>query len=95
MEAVVGELQKCRGTQFDPNLVDLVVNSVVIRRVMAEISRASDGGEKAVPREGGSSESVGEQGATRRARRSWLRRLEFRLAYQAVKFDGQRPLVSS
>jgi HD-GYP domain-containing protein (c-di-GMP phosphodiesterase class II) len=72
VEAVVGELQKCRGTQFDPNLVDLVVNSVVIRRVMAEISQASDGGEKAVPREGGSKRVSWGTGATRRARRSWL-----------------------
>ncbi len=72
VEAVVGELQKCRGTQFDPNLVDLVVNSVVIRRVMAEISQASDGGEKAVPREGGSKRVSWGTSATRRARRSWL-----------------------
>ena len=54
VEAVVGELQKCRGTQFDPHLVDLVVNSVVVRRVMAEISYASDAAEKALPWEGGS-----------------------------------------
>jgi putative nucleotidyltransferase with HDIG domain len=37
IEAVVSELQKYRGTQFDPRLVDLVVNSVTIRRVMAEL----------------------------------------------------------
>jgi putative nucleotidyltransferase with HDIG domain len=36
IEAVVTELQKYRGTQFDPRLVDLVVNSVTVRRVMAE-----------------------------------------------------------
>jgi HD-GYP domain-containing protein (c-di-GMP phosphodiesterase class II) len=72
VEAVVGELLKCRGTQFDPNLVDLVVNSVVIRRVMAEISHASDAGEKSVPREGGSKRVSWGQTATRRAKRSWL-----------------------
>ena len=72
VEAVVGELQKCRGTQFDPNLVDLVVNSVVVRRVMAEISFASDGGEKSLPREGGSKRVSWGQGAARRARRTWL-----------------------
>jgi len=71
VEAVVGELLKCRGTQFDPNLVDLVVNSVVIRRVMAEISYASDAGDKAVPREGGS-KRVSWGTATRRTKRSWL-----------------------
>jgi len=72
VEAVVGELQKCRGTQFDPNLVDLVVNSVVIRRVMAEISHASDTTEKTLPREGGSKRVSWGTGAHRRAKRSWL-----------------------
>ncbi len=37
IEAVVSELQKYRGTQFDPKLVDLVVNSVTVRRVMADL----------------------------------------------------------
>ena len=41
IDAVVAELQKYRGTQFDPRLVDLVVNSVTVRRVMAEVSAAS------------------------------------------------------
>jgi len=72
VEAVVGELQKCRGTQFDPNLVDLVVNSVVVRRVMAEISHASDTTEKTLPREGGSKRVSWGTGAHRRAKRSWL-----------------------
>ncbi len=37
IEAVITELQKYRGTQFDPKLVDLVINSVAVRRVMAEL----------------------------------------------------------
>jgi hypothetical protein len=41
LEAVIGELQKYRGTQFDPKLVDLVVNSVTVRRVMAEMVAGS------------------------------------------------------
>lgn len=41
IDAVVAELQKYRGTQFDPRLVDLVVNSVTVRRVMAELTVAS------------------------------------------------------
>ncbi|MBK7714995.1 MAG: HD-GYP domain-containing protein [Gemmatimonadetes bacterium] len=57
IDAVVAELQKYRGTQFDPRLVDLVVNSVTVRRVMAEVSAASsrspdeaiDTGSKRVP----------------------------------------------
>jgi HD-GYP domain-containing protein (c-di-GMP phosphodiesterase class II) len=35
-DAVVGELQKYRGTQFDPKLVDTVVASMSIRRLLAE-----------------------------------------------------------
>ncbi len=41
IEAVVAELLKYKGTQFDPKLVDLVVNSVSVRRVMSEVSVAS------------------------------------------------------
>jgi HD-GYP domain-containing protein (c-di-GMP phosphodiesterase class II) len=37
IDAVVAELQKYRGTQFDPKLVDLVVNSIAVRRVMADL----------------------------------------------------------
>ncbi len=56
LEAVIGELQKYRGTQFDPKLVDLVVNSVTVRRVMAEMvagslktdDGAAEGGSKRV-----------------------------------------------
>jgi hypothetical protein len=35
-DAVVGELQKYRGTQFDARLVDCVVNSVTLRRMIAQ-----------------------------------------------------------
>jgi HD-GYP domain-containing protein (c-di-GMP phosphodiesterase class II) len=35
-DAVVSELVKHRGTQFDPRLVDCAVNSVTIRRMIAE-----------------------------------------------------------
>jgi HD-GYP domain-containing protein (c-di-GMP phosphodiesterase class II) len=41
IEAVIAELQKYRSTQFDPRLVDLVINSVAIRRVMAELQTGS------------------------------------------------------
>jgi putative nucleotidyltransferase with HDIG domain len=34
VDVVIAELQKHRGTQFDPRLVDLVVGSVTIRRVI-------------------------------------------------------------
>jgi HD-GYP domain-containing protein (c-di-GMP phosphodiesterase class II) len=72
VEAVVAELQKCRGTQFDPHLVDVVVNSVGIRRVMAEISLASDVHQPSLVREGGS-KRVPRAGDLGRARRAWLR----------------------
>jgi HD-GYP domain-containing protein (c-di-GMP phosphodiesterase class II) len=34
LEIVIAELQKCKGTQFDPQLVDVVVASVVVRRLI-------------------------------------------------------------
>src|SRR6185503_18978494 len=35
LEVVVAELQKCKGTQFDPNLVDVTVSSVAVRRLIS------------------------------------------------------------
>src|SRR3954463_14032917 len=34
IEVVVAELQKCKGTQFDPQLVDVVIASVAVRRLI-------------------------------------------------------------
>lgn len=34
LDAVVAELQKCRGTQFDPELVEVAVSSVAVRRLI-------------------------------------------------------------
>jgi putative nucleotidyltransferase with HDIG domain len=34
LEVVIGELQKCKGTQFDPELVDVVISSVAVRRLI-------------------------------------------------------------
>lgn len=36
LEAVVSELNKCRGSQFDSELVDLTVNSVTVRRLISD-----------------------------------------------------------
>jgi hypothetical protein len=44
LEVVIGELQKCRGTQFDPTLVDLVIGSVAIRRMIAGNAAVSEDG---------------------------------------------------
>lgn len=35
LDVVLAELQKCKGTQFDPRLVDVVINSVAVRRLIA------------------------------------------------------------
>ncbi len=35
LEIVIAELQKCKGTQFDPNLVEVTVSSVAVRRLIA------------------------------------------------------------
>lgn len=34
LEIVIAELQKCKGTQFDPDLVDMVISSVAVRRLI-------------------------------------------------------------
>ncbi len=36
VEVVLAELNKCRGTQFDADLVDLTVNSVTVRRLISD-----------------------------------------------------------
>jgi len=35
LDIVIAELQKCRGTQFDPAVVDVAVSSVAVRRLIA------------------------------------------------------------
>jgi putative nucleotidyltransferase with HDIG domain len=71
IEAVVTELQKYRGTQFDPRLVDMVVNSVVVRRLMTEMP-PNPGGVKDSDREGGS-KRVAPRPQGVRGRPSWTR----------------------
>lgn len=43
LDIVIGELQKCRGTQFDPQIVDVAVNSVAVRRLIVGAAAESDG----------------------------------------------------
>ena len=45
LDVVINELQKCKGTQFDPELVDVVVTSVAVRRLIGGVSAAADLGE--------------------------------------------------
>jgi putative nucleotidyltransferase with HDIG domain len=70
IEAVISELQKYRGTQFDPRLVDLVVNSVTVRRVMADLQA---GNNIVAPPESasGGSKRVQPAGSQARTRTSW------------------------
>jgi putative nucleotidyltransferase with HDIG domain len=42
LDVVVGELQKCRGTQFDPQIVDVAVSSVAVRRIIVGASSESE-----------------------------------------------------
>jgi len=42
LEIVIAELQKCRGTQFDPAIVDVAVSSVAVRRLIAGPSGSSE-----------------------------------------------------
>jgi hypothetical protein len=40
LDIVIAELQKCKGTQFDPELIDVVVVSVSVRRLIDGMSAA-------------------------------------------------------
>ena len=42
LEIVIAELQKCRGTQFDPEIVDVAVSSVAVRRLIAGPSGSAE-----------------------------------------------------
>jgi len=42
LDVVLAELQRCRGTQFDPDLVELVTSSVPIRRIITQAGLGSD-----------------------------------------------------
>jgi hypothetical protein len=44
LEVVLDELQKCKGTQFDPELVNIVVSSVSVRRLIGGAHESSDRG---------------------------------------------------
>lgn len=41
LEVVVAELQKCKGTQFDPDLVEVAVSSVAVRRLITGTAASS------------------------------------------------------
>jgi hypothetical protein len=41
LDVVIAELQKCKGTQFDPDLIDVVISSVALRRLIGGTSSSS------------------------------------------------------
>ncbi len=49
LDVVIAELQKCRGTQFDPQLIDVVVASVAVRRLIGGASAAAELAEESGP----------------------------------------------
>ena len=55
LDVVIAELQKCKGTQFDPELVEVTVSSVAVRRLIA----------------GAASNPLEDTGPTRSKRVSW------------------------
>jgi HD-GYP domain-containing protein (c-di-GMP phosphodiesterase class II) len=56
LDVVIAELQKCRGTQFDPALIDVVAASVAVRRLIGGAAAAAQ---------------VAETGPSRSNRVSW------------------------
>lgn len=41
LETVIGELQKCKGSQFDPKLADVATSSLMVRRLIVGVSSDS------------------------------------------------------
>ncbi len=54
IDAVMSELTKYKGAQFDPKLVELTINAVAVRRVMAELQSPRDESSPLVSKDGGS-----------------------------------------
>lgn len=70
IDAVISELQKYRGTQFDPRLVDIAVSSMAVRRVMSELQSIQSAVDpKAL--EGGSKKVSAKPTSSWRSRASW------------------------
>jgi HD-GYP domain-containing protein (c-di-GMP phosphodiesterase class II) len=42
VDVVIAELQKCKGTQFDPELIDVVITSVAVRRLIGGATAAAE-----------------------------------------------------
>jgi len=54
LDSVIAELQRYKGAQFDPKLVDIAINSVAVRRVITSLQAPADGEPIRAIAEGGS-----------------------------------------
>jgi hypothetical protein len=50
LDTVIAELQKCKGTQFDPELIDVVIASVAVRRLISGTTSSEAAAEGSPPR---------------------------------------------
>jgi HD-GYP domain-containing protein (c-di-GMP phosphodiesterase class II) len=50
LDVVIAELQKCKGTQFDPELIEVVVSSVAVRRLIGGNTAVAEIVESGPPR---------------------------------------------
>jgi len=50
LDTVIAELQKCKGTQFDPELIEVVVASMAVRRLIEGLSNEKSQAETGPPR---------------------------------------------
>jgi HD-GYP domain-containing protein (c-di-GMP phosphodiesterase class II) len=50
LDVVIAELQKCKGTQFDPELIEVVVGSVAVRRLIGGTTAAANLADNGPPR---------------------------------------------
>jgi HD-GYP domain-containing protein (c-di-GMP phosphodiesterase class II) len=50
IDVVIDELQKCKGTQFDPKLIDVVVDSVAVRGLISGVTTVNVSTQSGPPR---------------------------------------------
>jgi len=71
LDAVIAELQKHKAAQFDPQLVDVTVNSVAVRRVIANLQANPDAAAEKGALDGGSHRVRWKNAGTWKARQAF------------------------
>ena len=71
LETVVAELQKYKGSQFDASLVELTINAVAVRRVIAELQNSTSESPVTTLRQGGSTRVRWRDSGIWKARRAY------------------------